>query len=309
MLYFLYDFGNSIWNVIKSMTIIDIIDIILITYLIYKGIKLIRETRAGQLMKGIILFIIIYIVSKEIGFKVMTFLLKNTLDIGLLAVLIMFQPELRRMLEKVGRANVSFIGFSEKSDEIIKKWSVAVDAICESCEELSLTTTGALFVIERQTKLGEQIDTGTKINAEPSKELFGNIFYPKTPLHDGAVIIRDGIVLAAACYLPKPQKEELINKQLGSRHRAAIGMSENSDAIVVVVSEETGIISVADNGELKRGLTVDELKEILYSKVLSKQKEIINRKKNRKNRLKSLKKAVKRRGKTNENIQGIEEEL
>lgn len=298
MLYFLYDFGNSIWNVIKSMTAIDIIDIILITFLVYKGIKLIRETRAGQLIRGILLFIAIYMVSKEIGFKVLTFLLKNTLDIGLLAVLIMFQPELRRMLEKVGRANVSFIGFADKSDEIVEKWSIAVNAICESCEELSLTTTGALFVIERQTRLGEQIDTGTKINAEPSKELFGNIFYPKTPLHDGAVIIRDGVVLAAACYLPKPQKEELINKQLGSRHRAAIGMSENSDAIVVVVSEETGIISVAENGELRRGLTIDELRSILNSKVVSKQKDIVNRKKNRENRLKSLKKAVRRRGKT-----------
>lgn len=297
MLYFLYDFGNSIWNVIKSMTAIDIIDIILITFLVYKGIKLIRETRAGQLIRGILLFIAIYMVSKEIGFKVLTFLLKNTLDIGLLAVLIMFQPELRRMLEKVGRANVSFIGFADKSDEIVEKWSIAVNAICESCEELSLTTTGALFVIERQTRLGEQIDTGTKINAEPSKELFGNIFYPKTPLHDGAVIIRDGVVLAAACYLPKPQKEELINKQLGSRHRAAIGMSENSDAIVVVVSEETGIISVAENGELRRGLTIDELRSILNSKVVSKQKDIVNRKKNRENRLKSLKKAVRRRGK------------
>ncbi len=294
MLYFLYDFGNSIWNVIKSMTIIDIIDIILITYIIYKGIKLIRETRAGQLMKGILLFIAIYIVSKEIGFKVLSFLLKNTLDIGLLAVLIMFQPELRRMLEKVGRANVSFLGFADTSDEVVEKWSVAIEAICESCEELSLTTTGALFVIERQTKLGEQIDTGTKVNAEPSKELFGNIFYPKTPLHDGAVIIRDGMVLAAACYLPKPQKEELVNKQLGSRHRAAIGMSENSDAIVIVVSEETGIISVADNGNLQRGLTVDELKSILDSKVIPKQKDNTNRK----NRLRSLKKAVRKRGKT-----------
>ncbi|HHX57159.1 MAG TPA: TIGR00159 family protein [Clostridiales bacterium] len=276
------------------MTIIDIIDIILITYIIYKGIKLIRETRAGQLMKGILLFIAIYIVSKEIGFKVLSFLLKNTLDIGLLAVLIMFQPELRRMLEKVGRANVSFLGFADTSDEVVEKWSVAIEAICESCEELSLTTTGALFVIERQTKLGEQIDTGTKVNAEPSKELFGNIFYPKTPLHDGAVIIRDGMVLAAACYLPKPQKEELVNKQLGSRHRAAIGMSENSDAIVIVVSEETGIISVADNGNLQRGLTVDELKSILDSKVIPKQKDNTNRK----NRLRSLKKAVRKRGKT-----------
>jgi diadenylate cyclase len=142
-------------------------------------------------------------------------------------------------------------------------WRQPIEAICDACEDLSATLTGALIVIEQESKLGEQIATGTVINAVPSKELFGNIFYPKTPLHDGAVIMRDGMVLAAACFLPKPQKEELINKALGSRHRAAIGMSENSDALIIVVSEETGAISVAENGELKRGFTRDSLKRFL----------------------------------------------
>lgn len=273
MLYALYDFGNAIWNVIKSMEIVDFIDILIMTYVVYKGIKLIRETRAGQLIKGILFLIAVYVISKELGLKVLTFLLKNTLDIGLIAILVMFQPELRRMLEKVGRTKVSISGLGGTADEEEGIWRKAIDAICESCGELSLTTTGALIVIERQTRLGEQIDTGTVMNATPSKELLGNIFYPKTPLHDGAVIIRDGMILAAACFLPKPQKEELINKKLGSRHRAAIGMSENSDAIVIVVSEETGIISVAENGELIRNFTEEQLKEFLVNKLIPKKNE------------------------------------
>ena len=141
--------------------------------------------------------------------------------------------------------------------------------------ELSATCTGALIVIERQVKLGEQIETGTMLNALPSKEIFGNIFYPKTPLHDGAVIMRDGMILAAACFLPKPQKEELVNKKLGSRHRAAIGMSENSDAVVIVVSEETGQISVAMNGVLTRDYTHEKLKNLLTNEIFIKQINII----------------------------------
>ena len=169
-------------------------------------------------------------------------------------------------------------GLGETVDEVTSKWSHAINAICDSCAELSATCTGALIVIERQTKLGEQIDTGTIMHAAPSKELFGNIFYPKTPLHDGAVIMRDGEILAAACFLPKPSKEELINKKLGSRHRAAIGMSEVSDAIVVVVSEETGQISVAENGVLERDYTKDKLKQHLMEQMLPKPSDSWSRK-------------------------------
>ncbi|MGN1036414.1 MAG: diadenylate cyclase, partial [Ruminococcus sp.] len=158
---------------------------------------------------------------------------------------------------------------------LTEKWSNAIQSICDSCVELSATCTGALIVVERQTRLGEQIETGTILNALPSKEIFGNIFYPKTPLHDGAVIMRDGIILAAACFLPKPQKEELVNKKLGSRHRAAIGMSENSDAVVIVVSEETGQISVAMDGVLTRDYTHEKLKKLLTQELISKNQDSI----------------------------------
>lgn len=265
-------FWNDLKNVIASMTPIDGLDILMLSIIIYALMKWVKETRAEQLVKGIFVLGAAYGIAAILEMKAITFLLSRTFDIGLLALLIMFQPELRRALEKVGHTKVGQLGVfqlgSEMSDETVAKWNTAIEAICDACDDLSATTTGALIVIERQTKLGEQIDTGTILNALPSKEIFGNIFYPKTPLHDGAVIMRDGIILAAACFLPKPQKEELINKQLGSRHRAAIGMSENSDAVVVVVSEETGCISVAENGSLTRNLTRDSLKKLLRTKLL-----------------------------------------
>lgn len=265
-------FWNDLKNVIASMTPIDGLDILMLSIIIYALMKWVKETRAEQLVKGIAVLGAAYGIAAILEMKAITFILSKTFDIGLLALLIMFQPELRRALEKVGHTKVGQLGVfqlgSEMSDETVAKWNTAIEAICDACDDLSATTTGALIVIERQTKLGEQIDTGTIMNAVPSKEVFGNIFYPKTPLHDGAVIMRDGIILAAACFLPKPQKEELINKQLGSRHRAAIGMSENSDAVVVVVSEETGCISVAENGLLTRNLTRDSLKKLLRTKLL-----------------------------------------
>ena len=265
---------DMVWNVIQSITFMDIIDILLMSYLVYLLIKLIRETRAGQLVKGILFIVIAYVISNLIGLKAMSYIIKSALDIGLLALLIMFQPEIRRALEKAGRSKIGITLFSvgETADQSAK-WNTCIEAICDSCVDLSATKTGALIVIERQTKLGEQIENGTILNAVPSKELFGNIFFKNTPLHDGAVIIRDGMILAAACFLPKPQKEELINKKLGSRHRAAIGMSENSDAIVLVVSEETGNISIAENGELTRDFTRFRLNEYLHEAIIPKPSE------------------------------------
>lgn len=264
---------RSYFNSILPISFWDIIDILILTVIIYKMITLVKETRAGGLLKGIALLFIAYAVMDFFQMRATTYLLKNVFNIGLLAVVILFQPELRRSLEKVGHSKVAKIPVftsmsSESMDAVTNKWNIAIEAICDACEDLSATTTGALIVIERETKLGEQIDTGTILNAVPSKELFGNIFFKNTPLHDGAVIMRDGMILAAACFLPKPQKEETINKALGSRHRAAIGMSENSDAIIVVVSEETGAISVAENGNLDRGFTRDSLKKLLRSKLI-----------------------------------------
>lgn len=278
---------NMVWNVIQSITFMDIIDILLMSYLVYLLIKLVRETRAGQLIKGILFIIAAYIISSQLGLKAISYIIKSTLDVGLLALLIMFQPEIRRALEKAGRTKVgiNFLSFGENSDET-SRWNTAIEAICDACVDLSATKTGALIVIERQTKLGEQVENGTILNAVPSKELFGNIFFKNTPLHDGAVIIRDGMVLAAACFLPKPQKEELINKKLGSRHRAAIGMSENSDAIVIVVSEETGHISIAENGGLTSDYTRFKLNEYLHEALIpkpadTKKKLPIKRKRNK----------------------------
>lgn len=247
----------------------DIIDLAVLTYLVYLLLKLIRETRAGQLMKGIALLIIAYAVSSFLELTVMEYLLQQALDIGLLAMLILFQPELRRALEQFGqnKLGIKLIGIGTPSNDIKQRWSEAIEVICDSCVELSASCTGALIVIERQTKLGEQIESGTVMNALPSRQIFGNIFYPKTPLHDGAVIMRNGIILAAACFLPKAQNDRLIDKSLGSRHRAAIGMSENSDALVIVVSEETGQISVALNGVLTRDYTREKLKSTLEKEI------------------------------------------
>jgi diadenylate cyclase len=243
-------------------------------YLIYLGIKFVRETRAGGLIRGIVIMAAAYLLAELLDMRAISYIMHSLFNVGLLAVLILFQPELRRTLEKMGHSRLSkianiavFQNLSEKEDQP-GIWAQPIEAVCDACEDLSATTTGALIVIEKESKLGEQIATGTVVNASPSKELLGNIFYPKTPLHDGAVIMRDGIVLAAGCFLPKPQKEESINKSLGSRHRAAIGMSENSDAIVIAVSEETGTISVAENGELKRGFTRDSLKKYLRNALM-----------------------------------------
>ena len=228
---------HAFFSLISTFELKDLVDVAVLSYIVYLLLKLIRETRAGQLVKGILLLVASYFVSSFFELKVMKYILGHALDIGLIAMIILFQPELRRALEKFGRTRFGVTLLGILSGDVKQKWDTAIEAICDSCVELSATCTGALIVCERQTRLGEQIETGTILNATPSKEVFGNIFYPKTPLHDGAVIMRDGMILAAACFLPKPQNDAAINKKLGSRHRAAIGMSENSDAVVIVVSE------------------------------------------------------------------------
>lgn len=260
----------SIWGVFKTIGINDIIDIVILSYLFFHIMKLIRETRALQLAKGILLLVGSYLIAAALNLQTIKFLLKICFQWGFLALIILFQPELRRMLERVGRSKIADIALFKPSDDEQDAEHVraAIRAVCDASMKLSSTKTGALIIFERKTKLGEQIATGTLLDCVPSAAMLGNIFVPNTPLHDGAVIIRDGKILAAGCFLPKPAKEELINKQLGSRHRAAIGMSENSDAIVIVVSEETGTISVAENGELTRGYVEDTLKKLLYTRLL-----------------------------------------
>lgn len=265
---------NSMYNMLSSITVVDFLDIALLTYLIYVILKFVRETRAGQLMKGIVLLVAVYFISDFLNLKAIRWISVKMLNAGLIAIIVLFQPELRRVLEKFGQTTSKISRFTiGDNEDVISKWNSAIPIICDSVEQLSKTATGALIVIERGTKLGEQILNGTVMKAIPSRELFGNIFYNKTPLHDGAVIMRDGIIWAAACFLPKPQKEELIDKHLGSRHRAAIGMSENSDALVIVVSEETGQISVAQDGILTRNYTKSSLERLLRITLIPQEKD------------------------------------
>lgn len=263
-------FFSQMSGVVKSFAIPDIIDILLIALITYKAIQLVRETRAGQLVKGILFLVLFYFLAEIIGLKTTSFILKNLFQIGIIALIVLFQPEIRRALEKVGRtkvANLSVFG-SENHEKGVVLWEKAIVRICDAVESLSKSKTGALLVIERKTKLGEQVDTGVELNANISVELLLNIFFVNTPLHDGAVIIRDGKVLAAACFLPKPQKEEFIATNFGSRHRAAIGISEISDAVTIVVSEETGTVSVTEEGQMIRNFTKESLSAYLTDKLI-----------------------------------------
>ncbi len=255
-------FGNFV-RIVRSVTVFDVLDILLLTFLIYSLIKLMRETRAMQLLKGIFLLLLMFIIVKSFELKVMGYLIDNFLQVGIIALIIVFQPELRRILEKVGRAKVSTLAGA--SDKVASDRDKAITGIAEACARLHDSKTGALIVIERETRLGDIIEkeTTSVINAECEPELFCNIFYNKAPLHDGAVIIRNFRIYAAGCFLPNTQKDQYLSTDLGSRHRAAVGMSENSDALVIVVSEETGNISVALDGQLSRDQTRESLITIM----------------------------------------------
>lgn len=260
--------GDIIANflrIVQSITIFDVLDILMLTFLIYFLIKLMRETRAMQLLKGIFLIVVVFILVQIFNLKTMGFLIDNFLQVGIIAIIIVFQPELRRILEKVGRTKVSTIaGVIDKSGDGSAR-DKAIFGIADACSRLHDSKTGALIVIERQTKLGDIIEkeTTSVINAECEPELFCNLFYNKAPLHDGAVIIRNNRIYAAGCFLPNTQKDQYLSTELGSRHRAAVGMSENSDALVIAVSEETGNISVALDGQLTRNQTREGLIAIL----------------------------------------------
>ena len=247
--------------------LIDIIDILVVAFLIYKVLQLAVETRAEQLLKGVVLVIALYAVANWLDMVAINFIMSNILDIGILAVLILFQPEIRRALEQVGRSKLSesmkvFSRDNAKHQDVAETQKV-VNEICAAASSLSLSKTGALMCLEKETKLGEVAATGTDIYAQVTAELLENIFYPKAPLHDGAVVISKNRIRSAGCFLPLSQNYE-ISKELGTRHRAALGLSEVSDAVVVVVSEETGKISFVQNGQMLRGLTPDELRNRLY---------------------------------------------
>ena len=244
----------------------DLLDILLVAFVIYSIIKLIRETRAIQLAKGVILLALVYLVVTLLDMQASEYIMSFIFGNLLLILVIIFSPEIRHALESVGRSSVtsiSFLNFKSGGDALLKeKIKNSINGVCKACADMSDKKIGALIVFERETILGEIAVTGTALDAEVSAELIGNIFFPKAPMHDGAAIIKNGRVISAGCILPLTSNTD-VSSELGTRHRAAIGMSESSDALVVVVSEETGSISVAEKGRLRRGISDGDLREIL----------------------------------------------
>ena len=264
---------NDIISVIKTIQIRDIVDILAIAVLIFGLFKLVRETRAVQLIKGILLLLVVYFISSLFGLGMLSSLLRIFFEASVVITVVIFQPELRKALEQMGRNNTykkyfKLLSKHRKSDEWIKAVKKSIVDAADTSVLFSRSKTGALLVFEREIMLSDIASTGTIIDAETSVALFGNIFFNKAPLHDGASIIRDGKLYAAGCILPLTDNKN-VDINLGTRHRAALGISEQSDAVVLVVSEETGVISIAVNGVLLRDFTRDALIDKLESFLLA----------------------------------------
>ena len=261
----IYATWNQILYAISNIRIFDILDILVIAFIIYKSIGFLRETRAGQLVKGLFILFVIYVIANWWNLVTLQWILSKFMNSAIIAAAVIFQPELRRILENVGRTKFSHDRFFDDGESVL---SESIDKIGKAAGFMSEKKVGALIVFERTTQLGEIVNTGTVLDAAPSVSVVNNIFFPKSPLHDGALIVRGGRLLAAGCILPLTQNDN-INSQLGTRHRAAIGMSENSDAVVLVVSEETGIISIAVGGNITRNYNsvtaIAELRRLLIA--------------------------------------------
>ena len=248
-------------NYLSTMGISDFLDIIIVAYLIYKAIGFVRRTNSNNLAKGLVVFLLALWGSDIFSLTMINFLLRKTAELGLIALLILFQPELRRLLERMGS------GFASGRSSSGTVMDSAISQTVQACCDMSASKTGALIIFERGVALNSIISTGTVINADTTAELLKNMFFNKAPLHDGAVIIRDGRIAAAGCVLPLTQRTNL-SKDLGMRHRAGIGLSEESDAVIIVVSEETGAISAAMDVMLKRHLSGEALDKLLRSELI-----------------------------------------
>lgn len=262
-------FFRDVLAMLPTIKFMDIIDILLVTFVLYTLIMMIQTTGAARIAKSIVLLLVLAVVTKLLNMYLMSFLLDRVLEIGLIALVIMFQPELRRMLEKIGSKSLrELLSTKQEQREIDRVIGETVNA----CEIMSRERTGVLIAFERETSLIDYQKTGTVIDARVSSELLRNLFFTKASLHDGAVIIRNERIAAAGCVLPLTQSRN-ISSDLGTRHRAGIGMSEVSDAVVVIVSEETGTISVAVNGMLKRHLAPQTLERLLLKELAPKREE------------------------------------
>ncbi len=264
----MFDYG------MPSIGIIDLLDIFIVAYLIYKIIFWIKETRAWTLFKGIVVILIFALVSKLLHLNTILWIMSKTISVGIIALIVVFQPELRKALEQIGKGRhlFNFFDFDGEKDEQ-KITERTIDEIVKACEKMSPVKTGALMLVEKDVPLGDLERTGIPIDAVVSSQLLINIFEKNTPLHDGAVIIKNNRVAAATCFLPLTDSTE-VSMELGTRHRAGIGASEVSDASVVIVSEETGAISLARGGVLYRNITVDTLRTMLLHGVKEKKRTI-----------------------------------
>ena len=260
---------KSFISLMNTFGIADLLDVSVVAFIIYSLIKIVRETRAEKLVKGIFILVIGYFLSYQFNLKMLSTILNSIFQFGVIVLIFVFQPELRRALEQIGRSKLGdYWSFpTGNNEEYIKLQKNAIKVVADAAEEFKQSKTGALMVFERKTKLGDIISTGTIVDAKPSVAILGNIFYNKAPLHDGAMILRDGSIYAAGCILPLTRNEN-VSIDLGTRHRAALGMSENSDAVIVVVSEETGSISIAMNGILKRNYNRETLERELIDLIL-----------------------------------------
>ena len=248
-------------NYMSNIGIADILDILIVAYLIYRVIILVRRTNTYNIARGLIIFLVALWISGMAKLTMINYIMRRAVEIGAIALLILFQPELRKFLERMGRSlSQGRVASSSEMESVIMQTIIA-------CNDLSDSKTGALIIFERKVKLDDIIASGTVINSDVNAELLKNIFFNKAPLHDGAVIIRDGRIAAAGCVLPLTKSTNL-SKDLGMRHRAGIGMSEQSDALVVIVSEETGAISVAIDGMLKRHLMPETLAQLLRNELM-----------------------------------------
>lgn len=249
---------NFFNNIVSSIGIMDVLDILIVAFIVYKVLGFIRETRAEQLAKGLAILVVMTLASRALHLYTLNWILSGLMTVGLLAIVVIFQPELRRALEHLGRSK--FVNVLDGVDKEEAKRMVL--EMVEAIDSMSASRTGALIVIEGEITLSDIVETGTVIDAAVSAEMIGNIFYEGAPLHDGALIIRGDRLYAAGCVLPLTQNKQL-SKELGTRHRAGIGITENSDALVIIVSEETGVISIAQNGNLTRFLDAKNIEKTL----------------------------------------------
>lgn len=264
------DFFSQVKGLFGTFGFVDVFDILFVAVVIYMIIRIIRETRAMQLIKGLLFIVVLYLIVNFLGMDASSYILKGIFSNILIIIVVLFGPEIRNILEEMGKgaARSNLIAILDSGVAVeVNEMKKTIDAVCKACAEMSDSKTGALIVFERETMLGDIISSGTMLQATTTKELVENIFFPKSPLHDGAMIIRSGKVYAAGCILPLTGDKN-ISSSLGTRHRAAIGVSQQSDALVVVVSEETGGISVATSGNLQTGISTGVLRDILTSNFL-----------------------------------------